>query len=228
MSKILIIEDDEKILTLERDYLEANGFETDTAVDGLTGLEKALGDDFALVLLDIMLPSMSGIDVCRKIREKKDIPILMVSAKKEEPDKIEALGFGADDYIVKPFSPGELVARIKAHIARYNRLTGSSVTESDVITIDNLRIDKQSAQAFLNGTDLALTKKEFNVLLLMASQPTKVFTKNEIFETVWGYDSLGDTSSLTVHINRLRDKIKKVDPESNYIKTMWGMGYRFK
>lgn len=226
MERILIIEDDENILRLEKDYLEANGFETDTAPDGVTGLRFALDGDYSLVLLDIMLPGLNGFEVCKKIREEKNIPILLVSAKKDESDKINGLGFGADDYIVKPFSPSELVARVKAHISRYRRLTNPA--EKDVVKFENLELNKESGEVFLNGQEISLTKKEFDVLYLMASKPETVFSKNELFERVWGYDSLGDTSTLTVHINRLRDKLKEIDPDTDYIKTIWGRGYRLK
>ena len=226
MDRILIIEDDENILRLEKDYLEANGFETDTAPDGVTGLRFALDGSYSLVLLDIMLPGLNGFEVCKKIREEKNIPILLVSAKKDEPDKINGLGFGADDYIVKPFSPSELVARVKAHISRYRRLTNPA--EKDVVKFENLELNKESGEVFLNGQEISLTKKEFDVLYLMASKPESVFSKNELFERVCGYDSLGDTSTLTVHINRLRDKLKEIDPDTDYIKTIWGRGYRLK
>lgn len=226
MRKILIIEDDYNILQLETDYFHANGFETDYATDGLTGMEKALTEKYDLVLLDIMLPELDGFTVCSEIRKKKDIPILLVSAKKEDMDKIKGLGFGADDYIVKPFSPSELVARIKAHISRYNRL--KSNVEPDILEIDGLVLNKATGDVTLNSVPLTLTKKEFDVLYLMASKPDSVFTKNELFEKVWGYESLGDTSTLTVHINRIRDKLKEADENSDYIKTVWGRGYRFK
>lgn len=226
MNRILIIEDDENILHLEKDYLEANGFEVQFAVDGEAGLVMALSKSYSLILLDIMLPKLNGFEVCKKIREVKDIPILLVSAKKEDLDKIRGLGFGADDYIVKPFSPGELVARVKAHISRYERLT--NVPESVVITYENLKLNTDSGEALLNGVNLNLTKKEFELLRLMISRPDTVFTKNELFSRVWGYDPLGDTSTLTVHINRLRDKIKEIAPDTDYIKTIWGRGYRLK
>lgn len=226
MSKILTIEDDENILELEKDYLEANGFEVDFAVDGTVGLEMALKTNYSLILLDIMLPGTDGFEVCGKIREKKNIPILLVSAKKEDLDKIKGLGLGADDYVVKPFSPSELVARVKAHIARYERLTAP--VEQSVITYEKLRLNKDSGEAFYNDKPLNLTKKEFEVLFLMVSFPDTVFGKNELFEKVWGYDSFGDTSTLTVHINRLRDKLKEASSDSDYIKTIWGRGYRLK
>ncbi|MCM1285451.1 MAG: response regulator transcription factor [Acetobacter sp.] len=230
MKKILIIEDDENILHLEKDYLEADGFSVDYSTDGREGLEKALSKEFDIILLDIMLPSMDGFEICKKIREKKDIPILLISAKKEENDKISGLGFGADDYIVKPFSPGELVARVKAHISRYERLTKvtDSNSDSNIIEIDTLRLNKETGEAFSCGKEIQLTRKEFEVLCLLAEKPEQIFTKNQLFEIVWGYDSLGDTSTLTVHINRIRDKLKEADPQSDYIKTVWGRGYKFK
>lgn len=226
MSKILIIEDDENILHLEKDYLEASGFEVDIAVDGETGLNMALKKSYSLVLLDIMLPKLNGFEVCKKIRQVCDIPILLVSAKKEDLDKINGLGFGADDYIVKPFSPSELVARVKAHICRYNRLT--NIPEPVVITYESLKLNNDSGEAFYNDVNLNLTKKEYELLKLMVSKPDTVFTKNELFSKVWGYDSLGDTSTLTVHINRLRDKLKEIAPDTDYIRTIWGRGYRLK
>jgi DNA-binding response OmpR family regulator len=228
MSKVLIIEDDENILQLERDYLEATGFNTQFALDGSSGVKKALSEDFDLVLLDIMLPGLDGFQVCKEIREKKDIPIILVSAKKEDLDKINGLGFGADDYIVKPFSPGELVARVKAHISRYNRLKNPNSSTLSTIQIDDLWLNKASGDARLKGKEINLTKKEFDLLYLMASQPETVFSKSELFEKVWGYDSLGDTSTLTVHVNRVRDKLKEVDTNADYIKTVWGRGYKFK
>ncbi|MBR2134579.1 MAG: response regulator transcription factor [Eubacterium sp.] len=228
MSSILIIEDDANILQLERDYLEANDFKTQTASDGKKGLELALSEDFDLVLLDVMLPGIDGFEVCRQIREKKNIPILLVSARKEDSAKISGLGFGADDYIVKPFSPSELTARVKAHINRYQRLTNSSPSNEGKVELDGLFLNKLSGEARLNGKELILTKKEFDVLFLLSANPSTVFTKQELFKKVWAYDPLGDTSTLTVHINRLREKLKEADPESEYIKTIWGRGYRFK
>lgn len=228
MSKILIIEDDDNILQLEKDYLEAAGYETKSAVDGATGVQMALEGDFDLVLLDIMLPEINGFQVCKKIRAFKNIPIILVSAKKEDMDKINGLEFGADDYVVKPFSPSELVARVKAHINRYRRLTSSVPGSTSVLQTGELSLNKESGDARLNGEELNLTKKEFEVLYLLASHPDTVFSKNELFEKVWGYDSLGDTSTLTVHINRLRDKFKEIDANADYIKTIWGRGYRFK
>lgn len=228
MNRVLIIEDDNNILQLERDYLEAAGFKTEYALDGKTGVDRAVNEKFDLILLDIMLPELDGFQACSKIRSVTDIPIILVSAKKEELDKINGLGFGADDYIVKPFSPSELVARVKAHLSRYIRLTRPAERNTQTLQIGDLQLYKESGDVKLKGREITLTKKEFDVLYLMASQPDTVFSKNELFDRVWGYDSLGDTSTLTVHINRLRDKFKEIDPENDYIKTIWGRGYRFK
>ncbi len=228
MKKILIVEDDINILTLERDYLEANNFSVTTATDGEDGLKKALGDDFSLVMLDIMLPKLDGLEVCRRVREKKDIPILLVSAKKEDLDKIRGLGFGADDYIVKPFSPSELVARVIAHISRYERLTAKENRgDEKTIQIDGLRLDGKSRRAFVGEKEIVLTNKEFDLLYFLASSPDTVFSKETLFDEIWHYDSIGETSTITVHINRLRDKIKEIDPSLDYIHTVWGKGYRF-
>ena len=228
MKKILIVEDDINILTLERDYLEANNFSVTTATDGEDGLKKALGDDFSLVMLDIMLPKLDGLEVCRRVREKKDIPILLVSAKKEDLDKIRGLGFGADDYIVKPFSPSELVARVIAHISRYERLTAKeSRGDEKTIQIDKLHLDGKSRRAFVGEKEIVLTNKEFDLLYFLASSPDTVFSKETLFDEIWHYDSIGETSTITVHINRLRDKIKEIDPSLDYIHTVWGKGYRF-
>lgn len=226
MSRILIIEDDENILQLERDYLEANGFEVDTANNGEDGLKKALSNQYSLVLLDIMLPKTDGFEVCKKIRGTKDIPVLLVSAKKDDSAKINGLGFGADDYIVKPFSPSELVARVKAHINRYQRLTNT--TEPNLVIYGDFKLNKDTGEVFLKDKEIVLTKKEFEVLYLLVTNPETIFSKNELFQRVWGYDSLGDTSTLTVHINRLRDKLKATQPDTDFIKTIWGRGYRLK
>ncbi len=229
MKKILIIEDDLNIQGIEKDYLEANSFSVSTAADGETGLKMALSGDFDLILLDIMLPKMDGLEVCRKIRAEKDIPILLVSAKKEDLDKIKGLGFGADDYIVKPFSPGELVARVIAHISRYNRLTAKEKKNTDDkdITIGALKLEKASRRAYINDTEIVLTNKEFDLIYFLAKSPDTVFTKEELFNEIWNYDSIGETSTITVHVNRIRDKIKEIDPNLDFIHTVWGRGYRF-
>lgn len=230
MKNILIIEDDLNIQTLEKDYLEANGFAVKTANDGKTGLETALSETFDLILLDIMLPGIDGMEICRRLREVMDIPILLVSAKKEDPDKIKGLGFGADDYIIKPFSPSELVARVIAHISRYQRLTSkeqSKEPSGEMIETEHLKLDGKSRRAYVNGIEIILTNKEFDLLYFLAASPDTVFSKEELFSKIWQYDSIGETSTITVHVNRIRDKIKEADSTLDYIHTVWGRGYRF-
>lgn len=226
MKKILIVEDDNNILELEKDYLEANNFQVLTAKDGETGLKMALSLDIDLVLLDVMLPELDGFKVCKKLREEKDIPILLVTAKKEGIDKLQGFGLGADDYIVKPFSPSELVARVMAHIAGYDRLTNK--VDTSVIEIGDLKIDKNSRRAYIKDEEIVFTNKEFDLLAFLAEHPNTVINKDEIFKKIWNYDSIGETSTITVHINRIRDKIKAVDANNDYVETIWGSGYRFK
>lgn len=230
MKKILIVEDDLNIQTLEKDYLEANSFFVKAEADGKKGLELALNENFDLVLLDIMLPNTDGLEICRRLREVKDIPIILVSAKKEDLDKIKGLGFGADDYIVKPFSPSELVARVIAHISRYQRLTSKESRESissELLEIDKLKLDGASRRAYINGIETVLTNKEFDLLYFLAANPDTVYSKETLFNEIWRYDSIGETSTVTVHVNRIRDKIKEIDPDTDYIHTVWGKGYRF-
>lgn len=229
MKKILIIEDDVNIQTLEKDYLEANSFSVETAQDGETGLNMALNNNFDLILLDIMLPRLDGLEVCRRLREKKDIPIILVSAKKEDLDKIKGLGFGADDYIVKPFSPSELVARVIAHISRYQRLTTKDPASkaNTVVEIDKLHLESSSRRVFIDDKEIMLTNKEFDLLYFLASNPDTVYSKEQLFDEIWHYDSIGETSTITVHVNRIRDKIKEADENTDYIHTVWGKGYRF-
>lgn len=231
MSKrILIVEDDKNILQLETDYLEANGFDVFTATNGRDGLQLALGGKFDLIMLDIMLPFIDGMEICKQVREVSNIPILLVSAKRDDIDKIKGLGLGADDYIVKPFSPSELVARVIAHINRYNRLT-SSETESTpaatVIEINSLKIDKASRRVYVNGKEISFTNKEFDLLTYLAENPDTVFSKEELFEEIWKYDPMGETSTVTVHVNRIRDKLFAADENNEYVNTVWGKGYRF-
>ena len=229
MKKILIIEDDRKIAELERDYLEINDFQVALAADGDTGLLFAVRDDFDLIVLDLMLPGVDGFTICRRIREKKETPIIMVSAKRDDVDKIRGLGLGADDYMVKPFSPAELVARVKAHIGRFERLTSQEKRKQHHrIEINGLRIDKDARRVYLRGAETALANKEFDLLLFMAENPNIVFNKETLFERVWGLDAVGDTTTVTVHVNRLREKIETDNREPRYIETVWGAGYRFK
>ncbi len=195
---------------------------------GDTGLDKALKNDFDLIILDLMLPGIDGFEICRRIREQKNIPVLMVSAKKEDIDKIRGLGMGADDYITKPFSPSELVARVKAHLARYERLIGSSVKSNEVIEIRGLKIDKTARRVYVNGEEKAFTTKEFDLLTFLAENPNHVFKKEELFNKIWDMESLGDIATVTVHIKKIREKIEFNTSKPQYIETIWGVGYRFK
>ena len=226
--KILIIEDDEAIAELEKDYLEVSDFEVDTARDGYEGLLKAGENDYSLIILDVMLPGMDGFEVLKELRGQSDVPILMVTARKDDVDKILGLGLGADDYMTKPFSPSELVARVKAHIARYERLTDKRKPVSEVIEIRNLKINKASREVFLDGEEKVLTQKEFDLLLFLAEHPNRVFTKDELFREVWEAESMGETSSVTVYIKKLREKIELNPGKPQFIDTIWGVGYRFK
>jgi DNA-binding response OmpR family regulator len=228
VKRILIIEDDQVIVEVEKDYLEASGFEVELATSGDLGLKKAMEEEYDLIILDLMLPNTDGFEICRQVRQAKNIPILMVSAKREEIDKIRGLGLGADDYITKPFSVGELVARVKAHLARYDRLmTDNLVRQKDEIRIRGIRIDKLSRKVFVNETEISFTSKEFDLLLFLALHPNRVFSKDELFEKIWGLDSMGDNATVTVFIGKLREKIETNPSKPQYIETIWGVGYRF-
>lgn len=228
MSKILIIEDEEAIADLEKDYLELSGFDVEIENDGISGLERALSEEFDMYILDLMLPGTDGFEICKKIREKKNTPILMVSAKKDDIDKIRGLGLGADDYITKPFSPSELVARVKAHLARYERLIGSNVQKNDIIEIRGIRIDKTARRVWVNDEEKQFTTKEFDLLTFLAENPNHVFTKDELFSKIWDMESIGDIATVTVHIKKIREKIEFNTAKPQYIETIWGVGYRFK
>ncbi len=228
MSKILIIEDEEAIAELEKDYLELSGFEVEVEDNGTTGLARALSEDFDLFILDLMLPGIDGFEICRQIRDKKNTPILMVSARKDDIDKIRGLGLGADDYITKPFSPSELVARVKAHLARYERLIGDGLPQNDVIEIRGLKIDKTARRVWVNDEEKTLTTKEFDLLTFLASNPNHVYTKDELFKEIWDMESVGDIATVTVHIKKIREKIEYDSSKPQYIETIWGVGYRFK
>ena len=208
MSKVLIIEDEVAIADLEKDYLELSGFEVEIENDGVVGLKRALSEDFDMYILDLMLPGIDGFEICKQIREEKNTPILMVSAKKDDIDKIRGLGLGADDYITKPFSPSELVARVKAHLARYERLIGSNIVENDVIEIRGIRIDKTARRVWVNGEEKQFTTKEFDLLTFLAEHPNHVFTKEELFREIWDMESIGDIATVTVHIKKIREKIE--------------------
>ncbi len=228
MSKILVVEDEAAIAELERDYLELNGYEVVIADNGNDGLKLVKEGGFDLFILDLMLPGMDGFDLCRAIRSECDAPVLMVSAKKDEIDKIHGLGLGADDYITKPFSPSELVARVKAHLARYERLTGGNVREtSSVLEVRGIRVDKSSRKVWVNDEERILTGKEFDMLVFFMENPNVVFTKDELFRKIWSMDSVGDIATVTVHIQKLREKIELDSSKPQYIETIWGVGYRF-
>ena len=228
MSRILIIEDEETIAALEKDYLELSGFEVEIASRGDEGLDKAIQEEYELIILDLMLPEIDGFEICREIRQRKDLPIIMVSAKKDDIDKIRGLGLGADDYMTKPFSPSELVARVKAHLERYNRLTGLNTRKNDVIEIRGIKIDKTARRVWVNGEETPFTTKEFDLLTFLAENPNRVFKKDELFREIWGMDSIGDIATVTVHIKKLREKIEFNTSKPQYIETIWGVGYRFR
>lgn len=228
MSKILIVEDEVAIAELEKDYLELSGFDVVMQHTGDAGLKAALNEDFNLIILDLMLPNVDGFEICKKVREKKNTPIIMVSAKKEDIDKIRGLGLGADDYMTKPFSPSELVARVKAHLARYERLVGSGVKANEIIEIRGIKIDRTARRVYVNGEEKAFTTKEFDLLTFLAENPNHVFTKEELFNKIWDMESIGDIATVTVHIKKIREKIEFNTSKPQYIETIWGVGYRFK
>lgn len=230
MKKILIVEDDELIAELEKDYLEASNYETETVGNGILGMKYAKEKEYDLILLDVMLPGLSGLDICRELRKDMDIPIIMVTAKGEDIDKIRGLGLGVDDYIVKPFSPSELVARVKAHLGIHERLllkNEGAQKKNEEIRIKQLRILPLSRRVYVNDQEVILANKEFELLLFLARNPNIVFSKEVLFDRVWGMDAMGDASTVTVHINRLREKIEADTSKPEYIDTVWGAGYRF-
>ena len=225
MDKILIIEDDTAIAEIERDYLELDGFSVEIAADGNTGLERGLSGDFDLILLDLMLPGMDGFSICRRLRETLDVPILMVTARQEDIDKIRGLGLGADDYIEKPFSPSVLVARVKAHLARYRRLTKAEHKGSE-IQIGGIRLNEETHRVYVEGEEVELTHKEYELLLFFMLNVDVVFSREQLYERIWGWDAMGDSATVAVHINRLRKKIEKDPANPRYIVSVWGAGYR--
>ncbi|MCD7744382.1 MAG: response regulator transcription factor [Lachnospiraceae bacterium] len=228
MSKLLIIEDEGAIADLEKDYLELSGFEVQIESSGARGLKRSLEEDYDLIILDLMLPELDGFEICRQIREKKNLPIIMVSAKKDDIDKIRGLGLGADDYMTKPFNPSELVARVKAHLARYERLVNSNVQENDIVEIRGIKIDKTARRVWVNGEEKNFTTKEFDLLTFLAQNPNHVFTKEELFREIWDMESVGEIATVTVHIKKIREKIERQSSKPEYIETIWGVGYRFK
>ena len=228
MSKILIVEDEESIAELEKDYLEISDFEVTIENDGEKGLKTAFSEEFDLIILDLMLPGIDGYEICKQIRNQKNIPIIMVSAKKDDIDKIRGLGLGADDYMTKPFSPSELVARVKAHLSRYERLIGSNQKQNDIVEIRGIKIDKTARRVYVDGEEKVFTTKEFDLLTFLAENPNHVFTKDELFREIWDMDSVGDIATVTVHIKKIREKIEYDTSKPQYIETIWGVGYRFK
>jgi DNA-binding response OmpR family regulator len=225
LKKILIIEDDAEIAMLEKDYLEINGFETEVIANGKQALTALIGGGYDLVLLDLMLPGQDGYHICRQIRDKTDIPILMVTARTESADKIRGLGLGADDYIVKPFDPAELVARVKSHLKRYERLKGAKDSKDNII-IRDLKILPKSWKVYKGETEIKLRSREFELLLFLAENPNTVFSKEQLFEKIWGLNYAGDSATVTVHINRIREKIEDDPSKPKVIETVWGAGYR--
>jgi len=229
LKKILIVEDDNSIASIERDYLIANGYDADIKMDGESGLKSALTGKYDLILLDIMLPKMDGFEICRRVRSSIKVPIIMVTAKKEDIDKIRGLGLGADDYIVKPFSPSELVARVKAHIAMFERLTKSdNANDARKIMVGAIRINPNTRRVYVKDVEVELKNKEYELLLFLVMNDDMVFSKEMLYERIWGMDAYGDNATVAVHINRLREKIEEDPSSPNYIQTVWGAGYRFK
>lgn len=226
MRKVLIAEDDRNVAELERDYLKLNGFEADIESDGGKAAEMALSGGYALLIVDLMLPGKSGFDIIQCVRERLEIPMIIVSARTDDIDKIRGLDFGADDYMTKPFSPAELVARVKSHIGRYERLRGDEIS-SDVLAVRNLEINKTSRRVFVSGREVTLTAKEYDLLLFLASNPDTVFSKERLLESVWGEDFYGEAATVPVHIQKVRKKIEKDPSNPELIETLWGIGYRF-
>ena len=226
MKQILIIEDDLNIAELEKEYLQLNGYKVEVIQDGAQGLKKALMGIYDLIIVDLMLPGKDGYTIVKEVRDKYEIPIIIVSARSEDIDKIKGLGFGADDYLTKPFSPAELVARIKSHIIRYERLSGKK-TQTSIISHKSLEIRTDSHKVFVNGKEVILTTKEYELLVFLASNPNIVFTKDKLFDNIWGEEYFGDTATVAVHIQKLRKKSEKDPGNPDYIETLWGTGYRF-
>ena len=226
MQKILIVEDDADIAAIERDYLELDGLQTEIASDGPTGLARGSSGEFSLILLDLMLPGLDGFEVCRRLRETVDIPILLVTARQEDVDKIRGLGLGADDYIEKPFSPRVLSARVRAHLARYERLTKPE-KRSGEITLGGVTLNTDTRRVFVDGQEVELKNKEFELLLYLMLNADVVFSRDALYEAIWGMDALGDNATVAVHINRLREKIEADPANPRYIQTVWGAGYKF-
>lgn len=228
MNKILIIEDDNDIAEVERDYLQINGFEADITPNGITGIEMVKSTEYSLILLDLMLPGLDGFTVCKKLREITDVPVIMVTARKEDIDKIRGLGLGADDYVEKPFSPNVLVARVKANIAQYERLKATDGKKESVIDVGDYKINTSTHRVYKRGKEIELKNREYELFLFLVMNADIVFDKETLYERIWGFDSLGDTATVAVHINRLREKLEDDPSKPKHITTVWGVGYRFK
>ena len=228
MAAILIVEDEEKIERFVELELQHEGYETGKATDGLSGLSLAESGKYDLMILDIMLPGINGLEVLRRLRKTSDMPVILLTARDAVMDKVSGLEMGADDYMTKPFSPSELVARVKAHLARYERLIGTGVQENDIIEIRGLKIDKTARRVWINGEEKNFTTKEFDLLTFLAQNPNRVFTKDELFKEIWAMESIGDIATVTVHIKKIREKIEFNTAKPQYIETIWGVGYRFK
>lgn len=228
MSRILIVEDEESIAELEKDYLELSSFNVEIENNGKAGAKKALNEDYDLIILDLMLPDLDGFEICKQVRERKDTPIIIISAKKDDIDKIRGLSLGADDYMTKPFSPSELVARVKAHLSRYKRLTAAGQAKNTIIEVRDLRIDKTARRVWQRGVEKNFTSKEFDLLTFLVEHPNHVYSKEELFKQIWQMDSVGDIATVTVHIKKIREKIESGTGKPQYIETIWGVGYRFK
>lgn len=228
MAKVLIVEDDSEIAALERDYLTMAGFEVEISPDGIAGLDAARSGQYDLLVLDVMLPGLDGFAVLKKLRESSDMPVILLSARGEDIDKIRGLGLGADDYMLKPFSPSELVARVRAHLARFERLTSKNGRAQAKVTVRGLELDRDDRRVTVHGAEKALTPKEFDILLFFVDNPNRVFSKEELFEKVWGLEAFGESDTVVVHVRRLREKIEPDSQNPRYIETVWGAGYRFR
>lgn len=226
MKDILIIEDDINIAELERDYLKLNGYKADVVHDGAQGMLKAVSGLYDVIIVDLMLPNKNGYEIIKEVRKKLEIPVIVVSAKSEDIDKIRGLDYGADDYLTKPFSPAELVARIKSHIKRYERLKGNNAS-NEVIVHRGVEINTGAHKVFVNGKEVQMTTKEYELLFFLASNPNIVFSKEQLFDSIWSDEYCGDTATVPVHIQKIRKKIEKNPTSPEYIETLWGTGYRF-
>ena len=230
--KILVIDDEEDLNLIVCDYLKNEQYDVESSLDGQDGLFKFGKFKPDLVILDIMLPKIDGMEVCRSIRSESKVPIIMLSAKNGDMDKILSLGLGADDYITKPFSPGELVARVKAHLRRYSCFSGNQGKKNsqgikDILDFGDLVINNSSYTVTFKGKNVVLAAKEFELLSFLAANPYQVFTREQLYDRIWGFSDYGDITTVTVHIRKIREKIEESPAYPVYIKTVWGVGYKF-